>query len=146
MAKRDLRKRLVGHHGEGGGELASRDVNRSAHCERCGGKLDLSTIPMTGQIVEECQRCGTRRLVRRFMPVEDETGKQPPSGRYWLVQIAPAESALAHALLPVFQTLLEPNALITDREASELQRHRGRDAGVIGCALRGATFDDWRTG
>jgi hypothetical protein len=34
---------------------------------------------MTGQIVEECQRCGTSRLVQRFVPVEDETEAQPPS-------------------------------------------------------------------
>jgi len=80
MAKRDRRRRLVGHHAEGGGELASRDVNLSAHCERWGGKLDMRTIPMTGRIVEECRRCGTSRLVRRFVPVENETGKQPPSG------------------------------------------------------------------
>ena len=37
-----------------------------------------------------------------------------PSGRYWLVQVALAESALAHALLPIFQTMLEPDAVITD--------------------------------
>jgi hypothetical protein len=42
------------------------------------------------------------------------------SGRYWLIQIVPAESALAHVLLPVFQTLLEqtllePDAVITDQ-------------------------------
>jgi hypothetical protein len=80
MAKRDLRKRLVGHDQEGDGDLASRDVSRSAHCERCGGKLDWRTIPMTGQIVEECRRCGTSRLVQRFVPMEDETGRQPPSG------------------------------------------------------------------
>ncbi len=80
MAKRDLRRRLVGYHAEGGGELASRDVNLSAHCERCGGRLDMRTLPMTSQIVEECRRCGTSQLVRRFVPVDDETGKQPPSG------------------------------------------------------------------
>ncbi len=80
MAKRDLRRRLVGYHAEGGGELASRDVNLSAHCERCGGRLDMRTLAMTTQIVEECRRCGTSRLVQRFVPVEDETGKQPPSG------------------------------------------------------------------
>ncbi len=80
MAKRDLRRRLVGHYAEGRGELVSRDMNLSAHCERCGGKLDMRTLAMTSQIVEECRRCGTSQLVRRFVPVEDETGKQPPSG------------------------------------------------------------------
>ena len=79
MARRDLRKRLVGHQQEGDGELTSRDVNLSAHCEACGGKLDMHTIPITSQIVEECRRCGTSRLVQRFVPMKDETGKQPPS-------------------------------------------------------------------
>jgi len=80
MTKPDRRKKLTGCRLEGRGELVSRDVSRAATCERCGGKLDMRTIPMTGQIVEECRRCGTSRLVQRFVPVEDETGKQPPSG------------------------------------------------------------------
>ena len=37
------------------------------------------------------------------------------SGRYWQAQVAPAASALAHGALPIFQTLLEPDAVITDR-------------------------------
>ena len=74
MAKRDLRHKLVGRLVEGSGQLISRDVNRTLHCERCGGHLDMHTVPMTGQIVEECRGCGVRKPVSRFVPVaEDET-------------------------------------------------------------------------
>lgn len=73
MVKPDRRKKLLGRRLEGGGELVSRDVTRAPLCERCGGRLDMRTTPMTGQIVEECQRCGMRQPVQRFLPVaEDE--------------------------------------------------------------------------
>ncbi len=72
MAKRDLRHELLGHLLEGTGELVTRDVNRTIHCEQCGGQLEMRTLPMTGQTVEECRRCGTSRLVPLFRPLEEE--------------------------------------------------------------------------
>jgi hypothetical protein len=75
MAKRDLRKKLVGHHPEESGELITRDVSRSAHCDECGAKLDIRTLPMTSQVIEECRRCGWSQPVRRFVPLEEE--KEP---------------------------------------------------------------------
>ncbi|NIM49315.1 MAG: hypothetical protein GTO22_08655 [Gemmatimonadales bacterium] len=73
MAKRDLRHKLLGHLLECSGGLVVRDLNRTIHCRRCGGHLDMRTIPMTGQIVEECRRCGMSQRVQRFLPVaEDE--------------------------------------------------------------------------
>ena len=78
MAKRDLRKKLMGHHPEESGELISRDVSRSTHCGECGAKLDISTLPMTSQVVEECPRCGWSQPVRRFVPQEEEKQPDPP--------------------------------------------------------------------
>ncbi len=77
MAKRDLRHKLLGHLLEGRGELITRDVNRTIHCEQCGGHLEMRTLPMTGQIVEECRCCGTSQPIPRFLPVaEDERKRQ----------------------------------------------------------------------
>ncbi len=77
MAKRDLRHKLLGHLLEGRGELITRDVNRTIHCEQCGGHLEMRTLPMTGQRVEGCRPCGTSRPVQRFLPVtEDEKERQ----------------------------------------------------------------------
>ncbi len=72
MAKRDLRHKLLGHLLEGRGELITLDVNRTIHCEQCGGYLEMRTLPMTGQTVEECQRCATSQPIPRFLAVEDE--------------------------------------------------------------------------
>ena len=73
MPVRDMRRHLRGHFLEGNGELVIRDVDRSAHCQRCGGRLDMRTQLMTGQLVEECRSCGTSRPVQRFLP----TGEEP---------------------------------------------------------------------
>jgi hypothetical protein len=72
MAKPDRRKKLVGRRLEGSGELVTRDVSRAATCERCGGHLDVRTIPMSGRIVEECRRCGWSQVVQRFLPSDEE--------------------------------------------------------------------------
>ena len=73
MAKRDLRGKLLGHLLGGSGELIVRDVNPPIHCEQCGSHLEMRTLPMIGEIVEECRGCGTSRPVRRFLAaVEDE--------------------------------------------------------------------------
>ena len=73
MAKRDLRQKLLSRRLEGGGELVIHDVSRSVRCERCGGYLNWSTVPMTGQLLEECRSCGTSHPLQRFLPVaEDE--------------------------------------------------------------------------
>ncbi len=79
MAERDLRHQLRGHFLEGGGELTNRDVSQAALCERCGDKLDIHTVPMTGQTVEDCPRCGTSRPVQRFVAVEDDGDVEPPN-------------------------------------------------------------------
>jgi ribosomal protein L37E len=73
MAKRDHRKKLVGHLLDPSGAPTIRDVNRTVRCERCGGSLDIRTVPMTGQTVEECRRCGTSQPVRRFLPVGEDS-------------------------------------------------------------------------
>ena len=70
--KRDRRKELLGHGQETGDELVTRNVNRTLKCTRCGGLLELRTVPMTGQTVEECRSCGTSEPVVRFRPVEEE--------------------------------------------------------------------------
>jgi hypothetical protein len=76
MTKRDLRHKLLGHLLEGSGELIVRDVNRTTHCERCGGHLEMHTLPMTGHIVEECARCGKIEPIRRFLPVVEDDKKR----------------------------------------------------------------------
>ena len=76
MAKRDLRQELLGHLLEGRGELITRNVNRTIHCEQCGGHLEIRTLPMTGRIVEDCPRCGTSRAVPRFLPVVEDEKKR----------------------------------------------------------------------
>ncbi len=76
MAKRDLRHQLTGHLMEGTGKLISRDVNRTIHCEQCGSHLEMRTLPMTGEIVEECRHCGTRRPIKRFLPVAEDEKEQ----------------------------------------------------------------------
>lgn len=75
MAKRDLRHELLGHLLECSGELVTRDVNRTTHCQRCGGHLDMRTLPMTGQMVEDCRRCGTSQRIQRFLPVAEKEKK-----------------------------------------------------------------------
>jgi hypothetical protein len=72
MGKTDRRRKLRGYELEAGEEIVTRDVNQTLKCTRCGGHLDLLTIPMTGQTVEACQHCGTNNPVARFRPVEDE--------------------------------------------------------------------------
>ncbi len=76
MPERDMRRHLRGHFLEGNGELVIRDVDRSAHCQRCGGKLDMRTQLMTGQLVEECRHCGTSRPVKRFLPTGEEPARR----------------------------------------------------------------------
>jgi hypothetical protein len=73
MIKRDLRLKLVGHLLERGGQRVIRDLNRTTRCLRCHDRLDMSTDAMTGEVVEECLRCGMRQPVPRFRP-EDEEG------------------------------------------------------------------------
>ncbi len=72
MIKPDRRPTLRGHELEAGEELVNRDVNRTLKCTRCGGPLELRTIPMTGQAIEVCGDCGTSQPVVRFRPVEEE--------------------------------------------------------------------------
>jgi hypothetical protein len=70
--KRDLRLKLVGHLLEGGGKRVTRHLNRTIHCERCQGQLDIGTNPRTGEVVEECPHCGVSRPVPRFLPADEE--------------------------------------------------------------------------
>jgi hypothetical protein len=72
MIKRDLRLKLVGHLLERGGQRVIRDLNRSARCMQCHGRLDMSIDAMTGEVVEECLRCGMHRPVPRFRPEEED--------------------------------------------------------------------------
>jgi hypothetical protein len=72
MNKRDLRLRLVGHLLEHGGKRVTRHLNRTTRCEQCHGTLDIRTSATTGEVVEECPRCGVTRSVPRFLPVEEE--------------------------------------------------------------------------
>ena len=68
-----MRGKLLGRLLGGSGELIIRDVNLPIHCERCGGHLEMRTLSMIGEIVEECRQCGASRPVRRFLvAVEDE--------------------------------------------------------------------------
>lgn len=76
MAKRDLRQKLLSRRLEGGGELVIHDVSRSVRCERCGGCLNWSTVPMTGQLIEECRHCGTSHPIQRFLPVAEDEQKR----------------------------------------------------------------------
>ena len=80
MSDRDVRRQLQGHFVEGNGELTIRDVSAAAYCERCGGRLDIRTVPMTGRVVEECRRCGTSEPVQRFAPMKEHRDVEPPSG------------------------------------------------------------------
>ncbi len=70
--KRDRRRKLLGHEQDAGEKLVTRDVNRTLKCTRCGGPLELGTVPMTGHAIEMCRRCGTSHPVVRFKPVEEE--------------------------------------------------------------------------
>ncbi len=72
MIKPDRHPTLRGHELEAGEELVTRDVNRSLKCTRCGGPIELRTIPMTGQAIEVCGDGGTSQPVVRFRPVEQE--------------------------------------------------------------------------
>ncbi len=69
--KPDRRRELRGHELEAGEELVTRDVNRTLTCTRCDGPLELRTVPMTGQTIELCRRCGTSHPVVRFRPEEE---------------------------------------------------------------------------
>lgn len=80
MADRDGRHQLRGHFLDSSGELTVRDVSGAAHCERCGSRLDMRTVPMTGRVVEECRRCGTSQPVQRFAPVQEHKDDKPPRG------------------------------------------------------------------
>ncbi len=71
MIKPDRRRTLRGHELEAGEELVTRDVNRTLKCTRCGDPLELRTVPMTGQAIEVCRRCGTSHPVVRFRPEEE---------------------------------------------------------------------------
>ena len=75
--KHDRRRKLLGHAQEAGEELVTRDVSGTLKCTRCGGPLELRTIPMTGQAIELCRRCGTSHPVVRFRPVEEEERPEP---------------------------------------------------------------------
>jgi hypothetical protein len=79
MPKRDLRHTLLGHLAEGSGELVIRDVDRTIHCDRCGSHLEMRTLPMTGQMLEECRQCGTSRPVPRFLPVTNDVKERQRS-------------------------------------------------------------------
>ena len=70
--KRDRRRQLLGHEQEAGEGLVTKDVNRTLKCTRCGDPLEMRTIPMTGQAIEVCRRCGASHPVVRFRPVEEE--------------------------------------------------------------------------
>ena len=80
MSVRDVRRQLRGHFLEGDAELIIRDVSAAANCERCGGRLDIGTVPMTGRVVEQCRRCGTSEPVQRFLPMKEHKDVEPPSG------------------------------------------------------------------
>ena len=75
-----MRRQLRGHLLEGSTEVTVRDVSAAAYCERCGGKLDINTLPMTDRLVEECRRCGTSEPVQRFTPTDEHNDEEPPSG------------------------------------------------------------------
>ena len=70
--KADRRRKLRGHEVEAGEELVTRDVNRTLKCARCGDSVELRTVPMSGQTIEVCRRCGASHPVARFRPLEDE--------------------------------------------------------------------------
>lgn len=72
MSKRDLRLKLVGHLLEHGGRRVTRDLNRTDRCEKCHGHLEIGTDARTGEVVEECPRCGVSRPVPRFLPADGE--------------------------------------------------------------------------
>ena len=72
MTKRDVRLELVGHLLEHGGTRVTRDLNRPIRCEQCHGHLHIGTDARTGEVVEECPRCGVSRLVPRFLPADEE--------------------------------------------------------------------------
>jgi hypothetical protein len=72
MPKRDLRQELLGHLVEGSGELVIRDVDRTTQCDRCGSHLEMRTLPMTGQMLEECRHCRTSQPVPRFLAVTND--------------------------------------------------------------------------
>ncbi len=72
MVKSDRRRELRGREVEAGDELVTQDVNRTLKCIRCGGPLELRTVPMT-RTVEVCRGCGTSHPVARFLPVEEES-------------------------------------------------------------------------
>ena len=76
VAKSDRRRQLRGHELEAGEKLVTRDVNRTLKCVQCGGPLELHTVPMTGQAIEVCRRCGTSHPIVRFRPEEE---KPPPT-------------------------------------------------------------------
>ncbi len=71
MAKRDLRQQLLGHLDGGSGNAVTRDVSLGIRCQKCGGRLDMETDTVTGEVVEECRRCHTRHPVPRFRPMEE---------------------------------------------------------------------------
>ena len=71
MAKRDLRQQLLGHHDDGNRKAITRNVSLSIRCQKCGGRLDMLTDTLTGEVVEECRQCRTRHHVPRFRPVEE---------------------------------------------------------------------------
>ena len=78
MTVRDLRRALWGRLLERNADPVMRDANLTVRCGQCGGRLEMRTENMTGRAVEECQRCGTSRLVPRFLPEEEE--KERPIG------------------------------------------------------------------
>ena len=79
-SNRDLRRQLRGRFIEGDAECTMRDVSATACCKRCGGKLDIRTLPMSDRLVEECRRCGISLPVQRFAPMEEHKDVEPPSG------------------------------------------------------------------
>ncbi len=72
MFPRDRRKKLEGVVEGTDEDLVTLDVSRAPECTHCGGALELTTEPMTGQTLEACQQCGTRHPVRRFLPVTEK--------------------------------------------------------------------------
>jgi hypothetical protein len=83
MRRRDLRQKLLGHLVEGSGELIIRDVGRTIQCDRCGSHLEMRTLPMTGQMLEECLHCGTSQPVQRFLPVTNDEKERQRSPTTW---------------------------------------------------------------
>ena len=71
MAIRDLRRQLLGHCDDGSGTAITRDVSLNVRCQKCGGRLDMLTDTVTGEVVEECRHCRTRHPVPRFRPVDE---------------------------------------------------------------------------